>query len=73
MYITYVCSVQVECIVLQLFFYVLQGADDCLVKIWSHVDGRLLATLRGHQGETSDIALSQDNTLIASASNDKVL
>ena len=53
--------------------YVFQGADDCLVKIWSHVDGRLLATLRGHQGETSDIALSQDNTLIASASNDKVL
>ena len=36
------------------------------------MDGRLLATLRGHSAEVSDIALSLDNSLIASASNDKV-
>ena len=49
-----------------------QGADDGLVKIWCSHNGRLLATLRGHHAEVSDIAISQDNTLIASASNDKV-
>ena len=49
-----------------------QGADDGLVKIWCSRNGRLLATLRGHHAEVSDIAISQDNTLIASASNDKV-
>jgi len=49
-----------------------KGADDCLVKIWSALDGRLLATLRGHSGEVSDIAISHNNTLIASGSTDKV-
>ncbi|XP_074069963.1 bromodomain and WD repeat-containing protein 1 isoform X2 [Macrotis lagotis] len=30
------------------------GSDDCLVKIWSTHNGRLLATLRGHSAEISD-------------------
>uniref|UniRef100_A0A674BQK8 Bromodomain and WD repeat domain containing 3 n=1 Tax=Salmo trutta TaxID=8032 RepID=A0A674BQK8_SALTR len=49
------------------------GSDDCLVKIWSTDDGRLLSTLRGHAAEISDMAVNYDNTLIASASCDKVI
>ncbi|KAM6970663.1 bromodomain and WD repeat-containing protein 3-like [Aplochiton taeniatus] len=49
------------------------GSDDCLVKIWSTDDGRLLATLRGHAAEISDLAVNYENTLIASASCDKVI
>ena len=50
----------------------LQGADDNLVKLWSSYDGRLLATLRGHSGEISDLAINRENTLIAAGSCDKV-
>ncbi|GAA6104895.1 bromodomain and WD repeat-containing protein 3, partial, partial [Tachysurus ichikawai] len=49
------------------------GSDDCLVKIWATDDGRLLATLRGHAAEISDMAVNYENTLIASASCDKVI
>ena len=44
-----------------------------MVKIWSSEDGRLLATLRGHQAEISDIAISYENNLVAAGSCDKVL
>ncbi|XP_028656036.2 bromodomain and WD repeat-containing protein 3 isoform X1 [Erpetoichthys calabaricus] len=49
------------------------GADDCLVKIWSSFDGRLLSTLRGHSAEISDLAVNFENTLIAAGSCDKVI
>lgn len=52
---------------------IITGADDSLVKIWSSEDGRLLATLRGHQAEISDIAVNYENNLIASGSCDKVI
>ncbi len=45
--------------------FVAQGADDSLVKVWSIVDGRLLATLRGCAGEVSDMAVNEENTLVA--------
>ena len=51
---------------------IIQGADDSLVKIWSTEDGRLLATLRGHQAEISDIAINYENNLVAAGSCDKV-
>src|SRR5699024_9818380 len=35
--------------------YIITGADDKLVKIWSAIDGRLLMTLRGHSEEITDI------------------
>ncbi|PNJ48375.1 BRWD3 isoform 3 [Pongo abelii] len=47
------------------------GSDDCLVKIWATDDGRLLATLRGHSAEISDMAVNYENTLIAAGSCDK--
>nr|XP_033797347.1 bromodomain and WD repeat-containing protein 1 isoform X2 [Geotrypetes seraphini] len=49
------------------------GSDDCLVKIWSTCNGRLLATLRGHSAEISDMAVNYENTLIAAGSCDKII
>uniref|UniRef100_A0A671MUE5 Bromodomain and WD repeat-containing protein 3-like n=1 Tax=Sinocyclocheilus anshuiensis TaxID=1608454 RepID=A0A671MUE5_9TELE len=49
------------------------GSDDCLVKIWVTDDGRLLTTLRGHAAEISDMTVNFENTLLASASCDKVI
>lgn len=43
------------------------------MKVWSSRSGELLATLRGHCGEISDISLSVDNTLLASGSLDKTV
>lgn len=51
--------------------YILTGADDSLVKIWSANDGRLLATLRGHSGHITDFSVNFENTLLATASEDK--
>lgn len=50
-----------------------QGADDLLVKIWSALTGRLLATLRGASAEIADLAVSNDNTLLAAGSCDKIV
>lgn len=50
-----------------------QGADDMLIKIWSAEDGRLLATLRGHSSEISDIAVNFENTMLATGSLDKMI
>ena len=49
-----------------------QGADDALVKIWSLDRYLLLATLRGHTREISDLAINRDDTLLASGGCDKV-
>ncbi|XP_033002928.1 bromodomain and WD repeat-containing protein 1 isoform X3 [Lacerta agilis] len=49
------------------------GSDDCLVKIWSTHSGRLLATLRGHSAEISDMAVNYENTMIAAGSCDKII
>ncbi|XP_015203672.1 PH-interacting protein isoform X1 [Lepisosteus oculatus] len=49
------------------------GSDDCLVKIWATDDGRLLATLRGHAAEISDMAVNYENTMIAAGSCDKTI
>ena len=51
----------------------LQGADDSLIKIWNCNSGRLFATLRGHSGEVSDLAVSFDNRLLASGSCDRTV
>ena len=54
-------------------FLFLQGADDALVKIWSAVTGRLLATLRGHSAEITDMTVNYENTLLATGSCDKYI
>lgn len=60
------CTVNVMCVSFQ-------GSDDCLVKIWATDDGRLLSTLRGHAAEISDMTVNYENTMIASASCDKII
>ncbi|XP_037956286.1 bromodomain and WD repeat-containing protein 3-like isoform X1 [Teleopsis dalmanni] len=53
--------------------YIITGADDLLIKIWSATDGRLLATLRGASAEITDIAINLDNTMLAAGSLDRIL
>nr|XP_003706685.1 PREDICTED: PH-interacting protein isoform X1 [Megachile rotundata] len=53
--------------------YIITGADDLLVKVWSSIDGRLLATFRGASAEIMDIAVNFDNTLLAAGSLDRIL
>lgn len=53
--------------------YILTGADDLLVKLWSAIDGRLLATFRGASAEITDIAVNVDNSLLAAGSLDRIL
>ncbi|XP_068310472.1 uncharacterized protein [Pyrus communis] len=50
--------------------YVITGADDRLVKIWSMETALCLASCRGHEGDITDLAVSSNNALVASASND---
>lgn len=40
-------------------------------QIWAVRNARLMRTLRGHSGVLTDVAVSNDNTLIASASEDR--
>uniref|UniRef100_A0A8C5M0Z6 Bromodomain and WD repeat domain containing 1 n=1 Tax=Leptobrachium leishanense TaxID=445787 RepID=A0A8C5M0Z6_9ANUR len=49
------------------------GSDDCLLKVWSTLDGRLLASLRGHSAEISELAVNYENTLIATTSCEKLI
>ncbi|GLV31866.1 BRWD3 [Carabus blaptoides fortunei] len=53
--------------------YIMTGADDLLVKVWSSIDGRLLATFRGASAEITDIAINIENTLLAAGSLDRIL
>jgi bromodomain and WD repeat domain containing protein 1/3 len=53
--------------------YIMTGADDLLVKLWSAIDGRLLMTFRGASAEITDIAINLENTLLAAGSLDRVL
>ncbi|KAK9829398.1 hypothetical protein WJX72_005590 [[Myrmecia] bisecta] len=50
--------------------YIITGSDDRLVKIWSSETAMLLRSCRGHDGEVTDLAVSVDNTMVASSSND---
>ncbi|XP_053310355.1 bromodomain and WD repeat-containing protein 1-like [Spea bombifrons] len=52
---------------------IITGSDDYLLKIWSATDGRLIATLRGHSAEISEIAVNYENTLIASTSCENII
>lgn len=61
------------CFNICFWVYFFQGSDDCLVKIWSTHNGRLLSTLRGHSAEISDMAVNYENTMIAAGSCDKII
>lgn len=53
--------------------YIFTGADDNLIKIWHAKDARLLKTLRGHEGQISDMSVNYENKLLASAGMDKII
>jgi WD domain, G-beta repeat len=53
--------------------YIITGADDYLVKVWSAVTGRLLHTLRGHTNVIMDLAVSHDNSALATAGADTIV
>ena len=53
--------------------YVFTGADDLLVKMWETCSGRLIFTFRGASSEISDMAISEDNRMIAAGSTDKII
>lgn len=44
-----------------------------MVKIWSGINGRLIATLRGTPSEIADLAINQENTMLAVAACEKVI
>ncbi len=44
-----------------------------MIKVWSAADSRLMATLRGHEKEISDIDINFENSLVASGSCDKTI
>ncbi|VDM38223.1 unnamed protein product [Toxocara canis] len=53
--------------------FIITGADDNLVKVWSATSGLLRFTLRGHSAEITDMTVSDDNTLLATGSVDKTV
>ncbi|KAK4883678.1 hypothetical protein RN001_006997 [Aquatica leii] len=53
--------------------FIVTGADDLLIKVWSSTSGRLLATFRGASSELTDIAVNLENTLLAAGSVDRIL
>ncbi|KAG7298423.1 hypothetical protein JYU34_018050 [Plutella xylostella] len=53
--------------------YVVTGADDLLVKVWSARDGRLLATLRGAGAEITDVCITSDGALLAAGSVERAV
>ncbi|KAL4711358.1 hypothetical protein ACJJTC_019199 [Scirpophaga incertulas] len=53
--------------------FVITGADDLLVKVWSAEDGRLLRTLRGAGAEITDVCVSSDGQLLAAGSVERLV
>lgn len=53
--------------------YIITGADDLLIKLWSTYTGRLISVFRGASLEITDIAINSENTLIAAGSIDRIL
>ncbi|ETV71037.1 hypothetical protein H257_13465 [Aphanomyces astaci] len=51
--------------------YIITGADDRLVKIWSALTGELLYTLHGHVGNITDMDVHPSNGLLVTSSDDK--
>ncbi|CAH1970957.1 unnamed protein product [Acanthoscelides obtectus] len=53
--------------------FIMTGADDFLIKLWSTYTGRLIASFRGPSSELTDIAINSENTLLAAGSIDRIL
>ncbi|XP_060526262.1 bromodomain and WD repeat-containing protein 3 [Cylas formicarius] len=53
--------------------YIITGADDLLIKLWSTYTGRLISVFRGASSEITDIAIDPENSLLAAGSIDRIL
>ncbi|CAH0552741.1 unnamed protein product [Brassicogethes aeneus] len=53
--------------------FIITGADDLLIKLWSANTGRLIAAFRGASSEITDIAINLENNMLAAGSIDRVL
>ncbi len=51
----------------------MHSADEACMQIWSVETALLLMSCRGHEGEVTDLALSSDNGIVASSSNDTTI
>lgn len=49
------------------------ASDDASIRIWSLPEGKLLATLPGHQGPVLSLAISPDDVLLASGGADRTV
>lgn len=56
---------------LALVFSSVHSLDSLRCQVWSASAGRLLLTLRGHSSVITDLAVSPDNSLLASSSEDR--
>jgi WD40 repeat protein len=46
------------------------GSDDCTVRVWNTINGKLKHTLSGHNRAVNSVKISSDNTMIASGGDD---
>lgn len=53
-----------------IFTLLFQGDEDGVVKVWDTHNGYLIYTIRAHQEAINDIAINEENTLVATASSD---
>lgn len=53
--------------------YVLTGADDFLLKLWSAEDGTLRRTYRGAAAEITDVCVTDDLSLLAAGCVDRTI
>jgi WD40 repeat protein len=53
--------------------YILTGSDDKTIKVFSCYDGRLMATLRGHEGKIVAMAINFENSLLASGDDSNMV
>jgi WD40 repeat protein len=52
---------------------ILASASSSTIELWSLPDGKLLAELKGHKKFLNDLAITPDNTILASASADSTV
>ena len=53
--------------------YILTGANDFTIKLWSVTNGSLLGTFLGASSEITDIAVNSDHMLLAASSRDRTI
>ena len=53
--------------------YIVSGSRDSTIEVWNMEDGKLIRTLRGHEGDVTSVAISPDGKYIVSGSRDSTI